>query len=192
MRRIEPGYLRCTFWKTICGHDEPNHCKQDALSYDIQVALSKLVQAKTVFYMKRQSKIILMFAPFALFFVGLALLVHDMRHPTSSVDSCIVTGVGQDAQPYKATSPFLYRQGDNPLHDVSLRCNRFGVVMLNDAQLFITPVGSGEGAQVIRRTYRFLPERWMVSVRTGEKQVYRPQSKPGQPVPLLINLKIRM
>ena len=134
--------------------------------------------------MTRQSKIILMFAPFALFFVGLPVLVNDMRNPVSSEDRCVVTGVGQDAQKYKANSPFLYKQSENPLQDVSLRCDHLGVVMLNDAQLFITPVKSGEGAHVVHKTYQFLPERWDVSVRTGEKQIYYPQAKPGAPIPL--------
>jgi len=134
--------------------------------------------------MTRKSKITLMFAPFALFFVGLPILVHDMRHPVLSGDRCVVTGVGQDAQKYKATSPFLYKQSENPLQDVSLRCDRLGVVMLNEAQLFLTPVKSGEGAHIKRKTYQFLPERWDVSVRTGEKQIYYPQAKPGTPIPL--------
>lgn len=134
--------------------------------------------------MTRKSKIILMFAPFALFFVGLSVLVNDMRHPVLSEDRCVVTGVGRDAQQYKPKAPFLYKQSDNQLRDVSLRCDRLGVVMLNDAQLFITPVNSGEGARVSRKSYQFLPDRWMVSVRTGEKQVYVPQSKPGAPTPL--------
>ena len=134
--------------------------------------------------MTRQTKLILMFAPFALFFVGFAALVHDMRHPSYFEDSCIVTGVGRDAQKYKANHPYLYQQSTNPLRDVSLRCNRLGVVMLNDAQLFITPVSSGEGAKVSRKHYRFLPDRWEVDVRTGESQVYVPQAAPGAPTPL--------
>jgi len=134
--------------------------------------------------MTRQSKMILMFAPFALFFVGLTVLVNDMRHPVASEDHCIVTGVGQDAQQYKGRSVFIYRQSENPLQDVSLRCNRTGLVMLNQAQLFITPVKSGQGANITHKRYHFLPDRWMVSVRTGESQVYVPQAKPGIPVPL--------
>ena len=134
--------------------------------------------------MTRQSKLILMFAPFALFFAGLAVLVNDMRNPQFSEDRCIVTGVGLDAQKFKAHSPYLYKQSTNPLRDVSLRCERLGVVMLNDAQLFITPVGSGQGAHVSRKAYQFLPDRWSVDVRTGEKQIYIPQAKPGKPTPL--------
>lgn len=134
--------------------------------------------------MTSKTKLILMFSPLALFFVGLPLLVHDMRNPVSSEDRCVVTGVGQDAQKFKLTSPFLYKQSENPLEDVSLRCDRLGVVMLNDAQLFITPVKSGEGAHVSHKSYHYLPERWIVSVRTGEKQIYYPQAEPGVPKPL--------
>jgi hypothetical protein len=134
--------------------------------------------------MTRKSRIILMFAPFVLFFVGLSVLVNDMRHPVLSEDRCVVTGVGQDAQRYKHQGPYLYKQSENQLRDVSLRCDRLGVVMLNDAQLFITPVNSGEGARVSRKQYQWLPDRWMVSIRTGEKQIYAPQAKPGTPTPL--------
>jgi hypothetical protein len=134
--------------------------------------------------MTRKSKIILMFAPFALFFVLLAVLVNDMRHPVISEDRCVVTGVGRDAQKYKPQAPYLFKQSENQLRDVSLRCDRFGIVMLNDAQLFITPVNSGEGARVSRKSYQFLPVRWMVSVRSGEKQAFSPQDKPGAPTPL--------
>lgn len=134
--------------------------------------------------MSKQSKIILMFAPFALFFLGLAVLVNDMRHPVASEDRCVVTGVGQDAQPYKAQSPFLYRQSNDPLQDVSMRCDRMGVVMLNDAQLFMTAVKSGQGAHITRKRYQFLPDRWMVNVRTGESHIYQPQAQPGAPIPL--------
>ena len=134
--------------------------------------------------MTRQTQILLMFAPFVLYFIGLTVLVNDMRHPRSAEDRCVVTGVGRDAQPYKPKAPYLYKQSENQLQDVSLRCDRLGIVMLNDAQLFITPVNSGQGAHVTHKSYQFLPDRWMVNVRTGEKQAYIPQRFPGLPTPL--------
>ncbi len=134
--------------------------------------------------MTRQTQLLLMFSPFALFFIGLTLLVNDMRHPVAAEDRCVVTGVGRDAQLYKPKAPYLYKQSENQLQDVSLRCDHMGIVMLNDAQLFITPVNSGQGAHVTRKTYQFLPDRWMVNVRTGETQAFIPQRFPGIPTPL--------
>lgn len=120
--------------------------------------------------MSRQSKLFLMFLPFVLFFAALAFLVNDMRHPDIVADQCVVTATGEDVQAYKAQALEIYRQSDNNLNDVSLRCNRFGALVLNDTQLFITPVKSGQGAEVQRKQYHILPERWMVSVHTGPEK----------------------
>lgn len=117
--------------------------------------------------MSYNTKLALMFGPFVLFFAGLAVMVHDLRHPVASNDQCVVTGTGSDAQPYKGRGIFIYRQSNNVQHDISLRCNRLGTVLLNDLQLFINPVKSGEGAWVSRKQYHFLPDRWSVSVYTG-------------------------
>ena len=120
--------------------------------------------------MSRQTKLILMFAPFVLFFAGLAYLVNDMRHPAITGDQCVVTGTGADAQAFREESREIYRQSDNTLNDVSLRCNRFGSLLLNDSQIFITPVKSGQGADVQLKQYHLLPQRWMVSVHTGPEK----------------------
>lgn len=120
--------------------------------------------------MSRKTKLMFMFSPFALFFIALAVLVNDLRHPALTGDECVVTGTGTDAQPYKSHGREIYRQSNNPQNDVSLRCNRFGTLLLNDVQLFITPVKSGQGAQVQLKEYRILPRRWMVSVYTGKER----------------------
>lgn len=117
--------------------------------------------------MNRPVQLSLMFAPFLIFFVGLGIVVQDMRHPVTLNDQCVITGTAGDAQKFKKGSAFIYRQSNDLLNDVSLRCDRLGTLMLNDAQLFITPVKSGQGAKVTRKQYQFLPDRWMVSVFTG-------------------------
>jgi hypothetical protein len=116
------------------------------------------------------TKIFLMFAPLAAFFIGLSVLVGDMRHPDVMDDQCVVTGSGLSAQSHKPYSAYIYRQSGNELNDVSLRCNRMGRLMLNDAQLFLTPVKAGQSAHVARKRYRFIPDRWAVDVRTGVQQ----------------------
>lgn len=121
--------------------------------------------------MTRKTKLIFMFSPFVLFFVGLAILVNDLRHPAlTGDDSCVVTAIGKDVQSYKSQGHEIYRQSNNPQNDVSLHCNRFGTLLLNDAQMFITPVKSGQGAQVQLKEYQVLPKRWMVSVHTGKEK----------------------
>jgi hypothetical protein len=111
-----------------------------------------------------------MFAPLAAFFIGLTMLVGDMRHPSVTDDQCVVTGSGLSAQAHKPHSAYIYRQSGNALNDVSLRCNRMGRLMLNDAQLFLTPVKAGQAAHVARKRYQLLPDRWAVDVRTGASQ----------------------
>lgn len=117
--------------------------------------------------MNRKTKLFLMFGPFLIFFAALALMVSDARHPSIQRDECRVIGTGQQAQTFKAKGRIIYQQSDNLNNDVSLRCDKLGTLILNDAQLFITPVETGQGAWVSRKHYQFLPDRWMVSVYTG-------------------------
>lgn len=118
--------------------------------------------------MSRNAKLTLMFAPFLLFFGGFIAVVSDLKHPAVSRDQCIVTAVGQDAQKDGVGGSFIYRQSENRLHDVRLRCNRLGSLLLNDTQLFVTPVKSGQAAKVSLQQYRLWPDRWTVSVYTGK------------------------
>ncbi|WP_303675047.1 hypothetical protein [Vampirovibrio chlorellavorus] len=120
--------------------------------------------------MNRKVTLFLMFGPFILFFVGLGVLVNDARHPSTLRDECVVTGTGAEAQPFKDKARFIYRQSENIKHDVSLRCQKLGPLMLNDIQLFITPIKIGQGAWVSLKQYHILPKRWMVSVYTGKEE----------------------
>lgn len=120
--------------------------------------------------MNRKLTLFLMFGPFVLFFSALAVLVNDARHPDILRDECVVTGTGAEAQPFKSKSQLIYRQSENIKHDVSLRCQKLGPLMLNDIQLFITPIKIGQGAWVSLKKYQILPQRWMVSVYTGKEE----------------------
>jgi hypothetical protein len=111
-----------------------------------------------------------MFGPFVLFFAALTVMVNDARHPRLISDECVITGTGRDAQKARVTSRLIYRHSSNMNHDVSLRCQKLGKLMLNDSQLLITPVKIGQGAWVSQKKYNLLPERWMVSVYTGKEQ----------------------
>jgi hypothetical protein len=118
----------------------------------------------------QKTKLFLMFAPMALFFVGLAVLVNDMRHPLTVSDECLISAVGKDVAPFKARATYIYQQSSNELNDVSLQCARMGTLLLNDVNLFITPVAKGQKAAIARRRYHYLPDRWEVSVTTGKKK----------------------
>lgn len=118
--------------------------------------------------MNRTTKLILMFAPLALFFVGFALAVNDLRHPTLSTDQCTITGIAEAAQAHKGQGPYIYQHGDSVRNDVSLQCNRYGVLMLNDTQLLQTPIKSGHKASLSLKEYQYFPKRWQISVHTGK------------------------
>lgn len=119
--------------------------------------------------MNRNLKIFLMFGPFVMFFAALAFMVNDARHPSTLSDECIVTGTGRSAQKYKGQGREIYHQSNKVTNDVSLRCQKLGILTLNDSQLMITPIKIGQGAWVSLKQYNILPERWMVSVYTGKE-----------------------
>lgn len=116
--------------------------------------------------MSPKTRIILMFVPLVLFFAGLIVLVGDMRSPEVASDQCVITATGTDVQQPGRRS-YIYRQSSNALNDVSMRCDRMGTLLLNDVQLFLTPVKAGQAANISRKRYQFLPDRWMVNVHTG-------------------------
>lgn len=118
--------------------------------------------------MNRNLKLILMFLPLLVLFAVFAVVVNDLRHPTTTRDDCKVTAVGPDAAHYRPQSRYIYRQSENPLHDISLQCNREGALLLNDLQLRQTPVKRGQDAELLHKRFRFLPERWTVSVHAGQ------------------------
>jgi hypothetical protein len=122
--------------------------------------------------MNRNFKLLLMFTPLALLFFVLSVVVNDLRHPETSQDYCKVTAVGMEAAVYRPSGHYIYKQSENPLHDVSLQCSQSGPLMLNDLQLRQTPVQKGQDAEIKHKRFQFLPERWAVSVHTGpEKKV---------------------
>ncbi len=123
-----------------------------------------------------KTKLILMFAPLVLFFIGFAALVGDMKHPVTTRDQCTVSATGPDVSAYQSQGRYIYRHTENPAHDVSLRCNRFGTLLLNDRQLFMSSIKRGQAASVALRQYRILPERWAVSIHTGPE----PKKQPVQ------------
>ena len=120
--------------------------------------------------MNRNLKLTLMFAPLALLFFLLTVVVNDLRHPETSKDDCKVAAVGLEASAYSPQGHYIYRQSENPLHDVSLQCSQSGALMLNDLQLRQTPVKKGQDAEIQHKRFQFLPERWEVSVHTGPEK----------------------
>lgn len=120
--------------------------------------------------MNRNLKLTLMFAPLALAFAGFAVIVQDIRHPRLTQDHCIVTATGNDVKAYRSAGHYIYRQSENPQQDVSLRCERYGTLLLNDLQLMQTPIKSGQDAYIRHKGFQYFPERWEVSVHTGPNE----------------------
>ncbi|HEY9745841.1 MAG TPA: hypothetical protein V6C99_06445 [Oculatellaceae cyanobacterium] len=114
--------------------------------------------------MNKNLKIGLMFAPLGIFAIVLAVGVYDLRHPSVTIEQCLVTDVGLDVTAHKRSGRMIYRQSENALHDLSLRCQKSGDLRLNDLQLRQTPVKRGQMAEVVHKQFSFLPERWLISV----------------------------
>lgn len=119
--------------------------------------------------MNRNTKLVLMFGPLLLFFAALITLVNDMRHPSLTHDRCQVIATGTAVGKLRTPDNVLYQQSSNPLNDVAFQCNEFGEAVLNDTQLFATPIKKGHGATITRKKYQYLPVMWSVEVHTGKK-----------------------
>jgi hypothetical protein len=117
--------------------------------------------------MSFQKKWLLMFSPLVLLLVGLLVAIDDLKHPTTHQDRCTVLGTGLSIGHHKTGHNMIYSQGAPAVYDVGFRCNKLGVVVLNDQEPFKRSIAEGNLATIIHKTYRFLPEVWRVSVETG-------------------------
>jgi hypothetical protein len=115
----------------------------------------------------RPLKLVMMFAPLAVFFIGFAILAQDIRQPETSTDRCMVAATGTDVWPLRREATYIYKHGNNVLHDLALRCDTHGLILLNDTQLGYTPIKSGEAVDLNIKTYRYLPKRWLLQIHTG-------------------------
>ncbi len=120
--------------------------------------------------MQRALKLILMFAPLVAFFIGFALFSQDIRQPATSTDRCIVVAAGSDVWPLRKQASYIYKHGNNVLHDLALRCDTNGLILLNDTQLGYTPIQSGQAVELSIKTYHWLPKRWLLQIHTGSSQ----------------------
>lgn len=118
--------------------------------------------------MNRNAKIALMFAPLGIFFIGFGVLVHDLRHPRLENDQCRVLATGPEVKKQRLQGETLYAQSANEQNDVALACRKFGTRLLNDMALFQLDIAKGQEASLLRKRYRYLPDRWSVNIRTGK------------------------
>ena len=118
--------------------------------------------------LSRNAKIFLMFAPLALGMLVLAVLVQDARHPQTDTDACMVIAVGAEASALRTPDNTLYAHDSEPVHDVAFHCTHRAVAVINDMDIFYSPVHEGNGAVVTHRVYRYLPERWHVDIHTPD------------------------
>lgn len=117
--------------------------------------------------MNRNVKLGLMFIPMGVFFLVFFMLVQDLRQPRILTDECSVAATGPKVAGMKTADNLLYAQSGEPLNDVGLRCKQLGAVVLNDMDLFALDIREGQKAEVIRKSYRFLPRRWSINIMTG-------------------------
>jgi len=118
--------------------------------------------------LSRNAKIFWMFAPLVVAGILLAVMVNDERHPRTDTDTCMVIAVGDGAHALRTPQNTIYAHDDNPLHDVAMRCQRRNTVVINDMDVFYSPVHEGNGAVITHRVYRFLPTRWHVDISTPD------------------------
>jgi hypothetical protein len=117
--------------------------------------------------MNRTIKLILLFAPLAIFFSVFIVIMVDLRQPVTMTDRCVVAAVGTEVWPLRGQGPYIYKHGGNVLHDLALRCEHGGLMLLNDEQLSLTPVKQGQPVDLTVKTYRYLPKRWLLGIHTG-------------------------
>ena len=121
--------------------------------------------------MNRNTKLTLMFLPLAVFFVVLMVVVQDARQPQISRDQCKILAAGPAAQahlPETGKANYLYRHSENPLYELALQCQAMqNKAFINDEQLLQTPVKHGQKADLTIKTYKFLPQRHLLSIHTG-------------------------
>jgi len=110
--------------------------------------------------------LMLMFVPLALVFTAIGLMTFDLKHPLTDTYTCQVLDVGRAAAQYKTPENTLYTASGNPLHDIGLNCARIGVVVVNDFDVFLTPVLQGAPVSLQHKNYRWLPARWQLAIRT--------------------------
>jgi zona occludens toxin (predicted ATPase) len=121
--------------------------------------------------MKRQTKIILMFAPLSLLFLLLFFIVQDLKHPVRRTDACRIMAVGSSAGAYRRTgnANVLYSSSGSPLHDIAMFCIKQGEVVINDFDVIMVDVRAGDKAILHHTRYNYLPERWRVDVTADEE-----------------------
>ena len=120
--------------------------------------------------MTRNTKIILMFAPLAVAFLGLFFVVKDLKSPVKQTDACRIMAIGPTAGGYRTEDDanVLYTSSGNPQHDVALACIKHGDVVINDFDVFITDIQAGDKATLRHTTYQYLPERWQLDISADE------------------------
>jgi hypothetical protein len=99
--------------------------------------------------------------------LGLTLLVvNDATHPQLAYDECSVKAVASGVDVYKPAYKLLYRNGDNPLHDVALDCRALGKIWLNEPPAVGAPSGASPGkpVHIKTKTYHFFPKQWRITV----------------------------
>ncbi len=115
--------------------------------------------------MTRRSKLVWMFAPLAIAFIGIAVATVDLKNPAIFQDHCEVVATGQAAQNLKTESNTLYASSDQMKNNVGLSCRQLGVVVINDFIVFKLNIQQGDPVTVTQKKYQILPNRWQVNIR---------------------------
>ncbi len=104
-----------------------------------------------------------MFLPLALGFVLVYFGVQDLKNPVSAfTDHCQVLAIGPAAGSLKNGHNLLYRHSDSSQDDLGFRCQKLGVVVINDHDPLSGEFKAGTPAEIQKKTYRWLPDSWKI------------------------------
>ncbi len=116
--------------------------------------------------MSQKSKLVWMFLPLGLFFVGLWVFVHDVNSATIHRDDCTILALGKEADALNTDKKPLYTNSGNPLHTIALHCAGLGDVKLNDFDAFVAPLSKGDKVLLSKKEFNYLPRRWQLEIDT--------------------------
>ncbi len=116
--------------------------------------------------MSQKSKLIWMFLPLVLFFIGLGIFVNDVTHAKIQRDDCTILALGKEAAQLDTEKKPLYTNSGNPLHTIALHCADLGDVKLNDFDAFVVPLSKGDKVLLSKKEFAYLPHRWQLEIET--------------------------
>lgn len=114
--------------------------------------------------MRREQTLLLLFIPLLLLLGFLLFILPDLKHPAVTQDTCSVLGTGPAMAKYRTSTNMVYTQGASAIHDVALRCDHLGILMMNEPEPFSRSISPGDPAHIQHRVYKFGLDQWRAQV----------------------------